>query len=337
MENSGKARKLTTAQKKVLRFFDAYSKNLEAVKQDPRIQIVPDESGIFLCPLCFKGFTREDIVQADPRKLPVSIEHVPPKAVGGRARTITCRSCNNSSGHYLDSHLVHKLTMLDFVQRTPGASVDARIRLNDDIDLGGTIEFGKDEGVQIWLSKERSDPAQTKRLKETTNIKSVHFTTSGKSGKIHNPRKADCNLLRIAYLWAFSVFGYGFLVNDFLSYVRYQFENPLEEALPHLGISPMNEVPDEYLGVHILTKPRELQSFMIVFDVESALKRFRYGVLLPGPTAPGANIYQALQESPQEGSITFSSRHIPENEDFINDPELCFISHQLWRDAIHSQ
>jgi hypothetical protein len=50
------------------------------------------------CPICLRPFTVEALLSKR-----LSVEHVPPKSVGGRELLLTCALCNNSSGAKLDA------------------------------------------------------------------------------------------------------------------------------------------------------------------------------------------------------------------------------------------
>ena len=56
------------------------------------------DAGNVLCPLCLSPFTRE---QASSGRI-VTLEHVPPKFLGGRARCLTCKNCNAGTGRDVD-------------------------------------------------------------------------------------------------------------------------------------------------------------------------------------------------------------------------------------------
>src|SRR5690606_38557025 len=102
-------------------------------------------------------------------------------------------------------------------------------------------------------------------------------------------RRPTIARLRIAYLWAFSVFGYGYIMNPFLNKVRYQLLHPGEDVIPNWDTLKA-DYPDEVLGLSMITSPKEIQSFLVVFDVVSTMgTTSRYGVPLPGFGPPGAH------------------------------------------------
>jgi hypothetical protein len=50
------------------------------------------------CPLCFTPFTSAEASSGRS----VTLEHVPPKALGGKALCLTCKSCNAGAGRDVD-------------------------------------------------------------------------------------------------------------------------------------------------------------------------------------------------------------------------------------------
>ena len=56
------------------------------------------DRGNTACPICLTGFTRD---QASSGRT-VTLEHVAIKALGGQARSLTCRNCNAETGRGID-------------------------------------------------------------------------------------------------------------------------------------------------------------------------------------------------------------------------------------------
>jgi hypothetical protein len=317
-----------------MRLFDIYAANLQAVKKNPHVHFDPDLSDIFVCPLCFKYFTREEVLNQSGKDVSVTIEHVPPKALGGKERTLTCFECNNKAGHQLDSHLLHSLELADFIAGIPGSSVDAKLIVNENIKLGGTVQMSGERQLEIIFDPRRSNKQEIDEFKKLENPEreTLNMTFRGRRGRNYKQRRPECSLLRIAYLWAFSFFGYGFLINAGLPIVRGQINYPTEEILPSWGISQRNDFPDVSLGINIVTGPKELQSFLVVFDVKTDLQKRRYGVLLPGPTLPGTNIYQHIHDQSKTNiALPITFKPIPKDYNFVQNPDFCFASHEIWK------
>lgn len=318
--------------------FEIYAKNFDAVKQHPHFHTEPDVKDVFICPLCFQYFTRDEVLTStDDDEALVTLEHIPPEALGGKERTLTCRSCNNWAGHALDSHLIHQLALLDFLQGIPGASIDAKIKADDNVNLTATVRVSENRHLEIFYDRERSNPIEVEKFNqmEEPGPRTINMAFRGRSGKTHKIRRPECSLLRVAYLWAFSVFGYGFLINFGLQYIRSQIKNPTENILPNWGISQRSDYPDESLGINIITDPKELQSFLVVFDLRTSLRTIRYGVMLPGPSAPGTHIYENLQKLSQVSEhVSIRYKPIPDTGDFLRKPDLSFASHVVWKQWI---
>ncbi|PKN93724.1 MAG: hypothetical protein CVU44_07870 [Chloroflexi bacterium HGW-Chloroflexi-6] len=313
--------------------FDLYARNLEAVKKHPQIHIEPNIDDVFVCPLCFCYFTREEAF-ADGENSLVTIEHIPPEALGGKGRTLTCRSCNSWAGHELDSHLVHSLEVGDFLAGVQGSAVDTKLKFDDDINLIGTAQHTSDQVIELRYDPRRSDPKELEKLSrfEENVPQSINLSFKGGRGRVFKQRRSECSLLRVAYLWAFSVFGYGFLVNSSMSVIRGQIKHPMENVLPHWGISQRPDFPDQSLGINIINFPRELQSFLVVFDVYTRLRPIRFGVILPGPNLPGLHIYEYLKANSASNELPIRFTPIPKSRDYLENPDSCFASSYIWKD-----
>jgi len=313
--------------------FDRYAKNLEAVKSHPHIHSEPDIPDVITCPQCFRVIDRDDL-QLEVSSF--SLEHVPPESLGGRVRTFTCRDCNSWSGHELDSHLLHYLQLRDFLDGIPGSTVDARVTIGDEARINAELVFTKDGTIHILGSPERSNPDHIERVNQLMAIgrPTINLRFSGRRGRGARQRCPEAALLRIAYLYAFSVFGYGFLVSSGSQAVRSQFRQPEEVILPSWGISLNQSLPDDVVGINIINSPSELRSFMVVFDLHSGSRRMRYSVLLPGPTAPGAKIYEYLSDQePRDSGIPMKLTPIPTDYDYLSEPEAAFAFHEIWKIA----
>jgi hypothetical protein len=162
--------------------------------------------------------------------------------------------------------------------------------------------YGKNSPEQISLGEEEFTKAPS----------SLHLTLRG--WKIH---LADIALLKTAYLWCFSVLGYAFVVNANLNPIRAQIQNPSEKIFSDRFYFEQN-YPDEMLGVNIVTYPKELQSFLVVFDTVKHEHKKRYGVYLPGFPDSAMNIYNFMRKNDGK-KIDINCKHIDEF-DFNKEP-----------------
>jgi hypothetical protein len=71
----------------------------------------------------------------------------------------------------------------------------------------------------------------------------------------------------------------------------------------------------------------------VVFDLITPSSKRRHGVLIPGPTNPGINVYQSLTGT--LGTETkLSIRRIADNIEYLTNPELCMEADTYWNNPI---
>jgi 5-methylcytosine-specific restriction endonuclease McrA len=65
----------------------------------------------YLCPICLDVmFTVEELGTKE-----LTVEHVPPKVLGGRELVLTCRTCNNHAGSKFDAEADKQQRLSQFV------------------------------------------------------------------------------------------------------------------------------------------------------------------------------------------------------------------------------
>jgi hypothetical protein len=314
--------------KKREELFNILSANLQFVKNSPRVHLEPDIDEGIICPVCFKLYTRESLSKEYDDHL--TLEDIPPKALGGTPKTLTCKVCNNWAGSQLEGHLVKKLQAEEILQGISDGRIESRFGPGEGIDLTATTSIGSDRVIDIRYDPKRSDPNQVEQLHKLED--------NGEIGEIklkiilgYKINRPEIALIRVAYLSAFSFFGYGFLMNPSLLYVRSQIQRSCETILPDWGILK-GEFPDEALGINVINKPKELQSYLVVFDLKTEYRTTRHGVILPGPSFPGSNVYFRLAELRADGANTpveYGLRGIPK-DDYLTREDFAFAAHHYW-------
>jgi hypothetical protein len=259
----------------------------------PKLQGLPmilDQDNIFICPLCYQVFPREQWSG-------LTLEHVPPKAVGGKGITITCKPCNNNMGANIDSHLAREQNFMDFLEGVPGASWDGTYSVNDlPHRLWASFARGN-KGEWIILGNPKyTDPAQLQdAMNAFENVQWQDFRWHLQM-KGPNPRRAQIALLRAAYLWGFACLGYPFLFNRHIELVRQQIVNPSQELLPNLPVLK-GEFTEDQIGVSLIREPLEMRSYLIVVPLRSKSNVIRRkGVILPAPIQDGLRIYEHSED-----------------------------------------
>jgi len=87
--------------------FDRYSKQLHNLVSYNLIDYELKYEQTYICPICLNQFSEKDLDTSLENFL--TLEDAPPKSLGGKANTLTCKKCNNESGYKIDFHLTQKL------------------------------------------------------------------------------------------------------------------------------------------------------------------------------------------------------------------------------------
>lgn len=337
----------TSSKIKREQLFDLFSKNLNWVKELPEISFVPDFNDGYICPLCFNLFDKDDL---NPKaKNPLTLEDVPPKSLGGKVMTLTCKDCNSKSGHKLDNHLLNRLLELDSFSFLPNSNSDVSFHLNDNI-VNGKLNFDNDGKLEMHIQTDRSNPKMAKDFnrdmftpKEVSNdffntfgeinkkVKTPPFTINFK--RKSDEKRAKVALLRIAYLIAFSNLGNAFIINSGLYKIREQIKNPDKDLIPDAFIINY-EFPKKLEGINIITEPKSLRSLLIIFRLETKSKSRQFSVLLPGPTEPGIKIYDNFLnkiKGSSKGDFLEGMIEKINYQNFLKDKDLAFAFNFFWQ------
>ena len=313
------------------RLYNIFSENFHSIKKETFIQIEPDIPNSYICPLCTKCLSNIELDQTRDNCL--TLEDVPPKKLGGKPITLTCKKCNNTAGSLLDEELRKKLISDEFFEGIPGAIVDAKIRLSKDLFISGTLSHRKSGGLSVHLFKNGPNANEKKshciekarEHLENNGLRKVDFNL-----KMYRKCRPEVALLRIAYLLAFSTFGYGFLFNPNLELIREQIKKPSENILPSFGVIN-DDFSNTEPGIYIIVEPKELWSFLVIFELKTSNRTTKHGVILPGPSEPGIDIYKLPQQKHKFSgeTIQYHAIQIPKIN-YLHDHSLKFVPTILW-------
>lgn len=327
--------------------FKIFSQNLEWVKEEPIIEFRPDFSNGYICPLCFNVFFIKDLDSGLKNFL--TLEDIPPKSLGGKPRALTCKNCNSKSGHELDVHLLNNLLDIDVNSFLPNSKSKAIFELSGN-KVNGLIEI-KDNGVMnIHLQTKRSNPVYAKNFMEElipprTIYNPLFYSEKVFENGFQSPtfnlkfdnkfkeRRAEVALLRIAYLIGFSSFGNGFFLNPGLHKIREQILKPDENILPHVFWIKY-DFPKELEGINIITLPKELRCFLIIFSLTTKSKSRQFAIVLPGPSDPGIRVYDYIEKNLCVGDGTSFLKGFFEHinvDNFLKEKKFAFAANTLWK------
>lgn len=239
----------------------------------------------YVCPLCLELFE-------DPEDL--SLEHVPPASIGGKAICLTCRVCNSQSGHSVDAALHWESRIRGFFVR--GGRTERAQLLIDEVKLN--VDFARDEkGIHIVVPPKQNPPDIETRFREAMEqaVPDGKEMTISKSAR-YPQQSADTGYLKAAYLAAFSKFGYRWVLSQALDCVRRQIQQPTANHLRVFRVY-LGQEHSSKSGIYLAHKP---MTCLVVTMNKTA-------VFLPWIEGAGADVYRRLSECRSKGrSAKFS-------------------------------
>jgi hypothetical protein len=258
------------------RIFDKYIFQLQKLNEN---KLLPDfisyNIGSYICPICLNQFTEKDLNEESINML--TLEDAPPKSLGGRASTLTCKNCNNKCGHEIDFHLTERLIELDERAFLPNTKTQAHFTHNG-IKIKGEINIDNDGVFTTLFDKKNNHPEKFEKYFEATgkgDISDLEFRHSRVA-----KHRLEVALLKTAYILAFEQYGYTLILSHPYDIVREQLLNPDIELYPEGFWTKQNSFAKKHEGVHLITS-RGLEGFLAIFSLMTVSSEKLFGVYLP--------------------------------------------------------
>ena len=187
-------------------------------------------SPAYACPLCL-GLFRREAVEANE----LTDEHVPPRSIEPRApRLLTCVVCNSASSSRFDAHLAKAHLMNTWGTPLTAGPLPATLTLGD-LQLRGVMA-NDGNGPHYTLIPKQNDPRDFLRL-----VKAIIDPDDGEVPTVdlsvvapHDASAAAMATVRAAYLAAFVLFGYRYILRPALDRVRYMITADDRSVIPLL-------------------------------------------------------------------------------------------------------
>ena len=287
------------------------------------LRLRPNSQRGFVCPICLKFFARTENLAED-----VAIEHIVPEALAGQVTTLTCRRCNNTAGSKLDSHLVQRVRIEG--RRGP---------IQAGVEFCGTKFRGEvhlpdsaDDSIRMYGIRQQSDPREIDNFGKLLS----EGIWDGQNIKLdlklgYEPVRSLTALLRSAYLLMFRLFGYSYVFDKSAEVIRKSITEPLVETDALKGISWKVAVqPPTETGISIVTKPKELRSFIIFLTLDRGQDHVS-AIALPPPNT-GTEFFHLLDKAGNLRRCTLSSWRSGDNEKIMPLNEVW--QYEIGKDAI---
>lgn len=243
---------------------------------------------IYFCPICKRGFNTDALELHY-----LTLEDVPPKALGGRPIILTCKDCNNTAGHTVDAAAANREKQDQFIQTLVGgrSGFGGRAKL----EIGGktiNIDLHNEGEVKTLKVIAENDPKRVKETREYLDQLADENRWEGEEFKItaattYHARLARVSELRTAFLAATAAFGYRYAFDPSLDRVREQILKPKEEILTRWWMSMDFNHPKPVICI------AEKEGVVLV-------KCMKSGIVLPFPSSGSEGYEEFLASSPRK-------------------------------------
>lgn len=297
-------------------YFKKYTQSLQVVSFKRLGNYYQDNSRqpcelVYLCPICIKnkiGVIGQDLHADDD----FTLDHFPPESVGGKDTVLVCKFCNSKAGIEYDHCLKSWVNMQSFIGKVAGSKVPITLKLEDtpgnykgSMILQGPNNFKLDQFNKYPLAKDW--------FKRVADGNPAHQTISFDPPNFDNVRKA---LLKTAYLYCFSIWGYDFVYSETGLRIRQIITNNGPHSLTNYGVLFHLNQPLPPVGLNYIFKPLPLQTFLITVELFSKDVDFKCGasILIPGADKEcweGLKAYQPTVDT--QTSFNNAIIKLPEN------------------------
>ncbi|OAI52076.1 hypothetical protein AYO47_06560 [Planctomyces sp. SCGC AG-212-M04] len=203
------------------------------------------ELDFYVCPLCFSRVTDIGLL---------SWEDVPQKSIGGKELCLTCKTCNEIAGHEFDAHVLSERQNRAYL-REIGSRYPSKFQVGE---KSFRLNITKTEqGTHIDFPPELNNPAHQDFIKEELGrrIRAGEPITFTYDIVPPSRRLADIGYLKSAYLAAFAMFGYTYIIQDQLEIVREQIRNPATLVIDTVRTYVHGGVPSTERRLSLMEEP----------------------------------------------------------------------------------
>lgn len=296
--------------------FSIYAKNLSIY--------FPHVTNKFLCPICKRLFSRNDLDCTPPN---ITRAHIIPQSLRGTLFTLSCKQCNDKIGSKLELHLAKEKDLAK-IKKGKG-HLPIRIK-TDHSEIGADLSFTNSKPL-IRHNPNQSDPELSKKFIRDARKDWSKFKFSLRL-KLPNPKKRNIALIHSAFLMMFYYFGYEYVLSPNVSPIRDFILDPkLWDPSYNRTIWTHNTTLNSLSlaeEVSIVLVPEEMRSFLIALPSpnESKLRC----VLLPDFGKDGQKAYNRILAENFK-SIRLNGKSIPYDQSRLTNPEFKWLGHNTWK------
>lgn len=302
---------LSITKDRLARYLRQFAPSLEQFSEAYVHQLFPNANPVpphvlYLCPLCLKSYMlfRETDYEFNAE---FSMDHFPPKNVGGKLMALVCKKCNNDAGAYFDFITKDWINETAFECRIPLAEIKATHVISS---VKGYFK-GKlaiDEKGEMIIHLKNDENAKIKPLEDWLNDenKSNDYTIQMTIPRSDKAKTAKA-FLKTAYLACFHHWGYQFVLSDTAKQAREvifgEAKYPIDNV-PFLIFHEPEMVDRMPLGVCFIKNPVEWQTFLVNIPIKHKPSKTNWVVSMIIPPEGGWSQLSAFNNFfPEDGKV----------------------------------
>ena len=252
----------------------------------------------YLCPICLLPFSEESLDVS--KDIFLTLEDAPPKSLGGKANTLTCKKCNNESGYKIDFHLLEALKEQGIRTFSPNSGSKLFVT-HKGIEVQGILKVDTEGEISFIIKPENNEPKRfaeyVSRVGKDDNVE-IRFPASRVEVK-----NFEVALLKTAYILAFEKFGYPLILSKAFDIVRDQLKKPTEDIYPSGFWTMQKPFSGDNIGVHLIIT-QEFEGFHAIFNLKTGSSEYGFVVYLPTSQKTTKSVIEKLRI--QQAGFTLS-------------------------------
>lgn len=293
--------------------FDKFSTQLRILKENGFIDIELKFDKTYICPLCLKQFSEDDLISNDSKNY-LTEEDAPPASLGGSRIALTCKKCNSECGHNIDYQLKELIEHEENSKFVKG-TIQRGVVVFEGKSI--TVEMTSDgDGVLRALHNEKlNNPSIFPKF--IKSVKKGGMLTFKPQKNRLDGRKINYAFHKTNYIITFSKFGYIFLLNNAYDKFREQLLNPQKEIIKY-NLAIHNSHLKGHLGTHYVLD-QGIKAIFNIFELKTKLTQKPYGAFLPIPIISIESFVKAMETKIVNKVAVFNKSIYDENADLFND------------------
>lgn len=295
-------------------FFSRFASNWKETFKKHGITInagdftLPDE--LYLCPISLNLYSIESLKNKE-----LTIEHVPPKSLGGKGMVLVDKEINNKDGHSADKDLLLFFRTKTFLEH--GGELEAKISA-EMLDMHGvTAQFALKRDAQLESGKAKIQVKTSAKNIKAMQYKGMFSNWDGLSFKVSGKMSNKLNtklMLKCAYLTAFSRIGYDLLFdkrgykNGTYGVLIHALNNPDDNVFPIIAFD--YHVPLVKSDVGVINEPKDYRSLFVNLSFKLDDHVYKYVIFLPHPDEENLDCLNRIKNIPAGQAVNFNIREV---------------------------